>query len=814
VLHDPANGPAWQSLQDLAVRRGDWQAAAFCLEKRAALTDGPRRKAQLYVELAAMRQEKDDAAGARAAYEAAIAADVTNEVAANAMLGHYLDRSRWADAAPLCDVLVNAATRDGDPDRAFGYLRLATRIASELGNGERAVTSAVAALKWREDDAEAIEELVLACHPLRDQVKALARAREPIERIGKRNSSLPPSSMAKLGDLQRAFGDEPAAVQTYLGAIELDEADPIALAGLAEAYAARGRWRDACVCKERLAHAAADPDDRHAKIMLAAEAWMERARDPDMAAQAYEWAHTWRPSDRSVLHALLAVYTERERWSDVARTLRSLADLETDRTDLKAKTVYAMAQVVREKMDDAPHAAILFEEALDLEPSRLEAFERLVRLHTESRDWEALGAAYLRMIERVGAKAKPELLFLLFFQLGLVCRDRLGDAAGALAAFSRARAIKPEDDQSRRIVTELYVVTDQLDKAIQETRASLLVDPLAPAAYHELYALFLRQHAYDKAWCVADALADLGACNAEQAGFLGNYPPSLLANIPGKLRPSAWSTHLSHPRLDATLTSIYARMIPAVLRARIQALAAGDRQALLGMPVDAPRNAVEHAVLAGLHHAAEILGHPVPALSRKAGPVPLAVGHSLTPAMVLSPDAAAAIPPATLAFFIGKRLAEQRPALLARAFFPSATELATILQTAIRLTRGTPSPQAPEAGESDGLAARFDALVLSGLSDDDRAELPKAVAALHSGGATTADPAVWSQSADLTTTRAGLLLAGSVAVAHRAMLLENHYASDLAPRERIKELLMFAVSDTYSELRGALGISVETAMQR
>jgi tetratricopeptide (TPR) repeat protein len=752
-----------------------------------------------------MRDAMGDAAGARAAHEAAIAADATNEVAAHAMLTHYLDRARWADAAPLCDVLVNAATRDSDAEGAFGFLRLATTIAAELGNGERAMNAALGAVRWRPEDPEALEELVMRCHALREQPRSLARARDALQRIAAQNHLLTPAAVAKLGDVQRALGNEPAAVETYLGAIERNEGDPIALAGLAEAFAARGQWRDACACKERLAHATVDPDERQARMLAAASAWLDQARDPDMAARAFEWAHSWRPADRAVLHSLLAVYTQRERWSEVARTLRSLADLETERTDLQAKTVYAMAQVVREKMGDGAQAALLFEEALDLDGSRLEAFERIVRIHTELKDWEALGSAYLRMIERAGGKADPELLFQLFHQLGLVCRDRLGDAEGAIAAFSRARAIKPEDDQGRRILTELYVVTDQLDKAVEETRASLRLDPMAPAAYHELYGLYLRQHAHDKAWCVADALSDLGAVNAEQARFLGDYPPRSLASVPGRLRPAAWSTHLSHPGLDTTLTSVLVRMIPAVVRARLQAGTAGDRQALLGAPIDVPRTAIEHAVVSGLHHASEILGHPVPAVSRKAGPVPLAVGLSLTPAIVLSPDAVAALAPATLAFFLGKRLAEQRPALLARAFFPSATELTTIVQTAIRLTQG-PSQRAGTS-ETEGLAARFDALILSGMSEADPIELRQAVSALLARRAEI-DTAKWSQMADLTTTRAGLLLCGSVAVAHRAMMLEHHYASDLSPKERIKELLVFAVSETYFELRGALGVAI------
>jgi hypothetical protein len=99
------------------------------------------------------------------------------------------------------------------------------------------------------------------------------------------------------------------------------------------------------------------------------------------------------------------------------------------------------------------------------------------------------------------------------------------------------------------------------------------------------------------------------------------------------------------------------------------------------------------------------------------------------------------------------------------------------------------------------------------MGPDGQIKLRRAVAALSAPGATV-DLARWSQLADVTTSRAGFLLAGSVETARKAMLLESQYASDLSPRESVRELLLFAISDEYFDLRGSIGVSVETAMQR
>ena len=107
---------------------------------------------------------------------------------------------------------------------------------------------------------------------------------------------------------------------------------------------------------------------------------------------------------------------------------------------------------------------------------------------------------------------------------------------------------------------------------------------------------------------------------------------------------------------------------------------------------------------------------------------------------------------------------------------------------------------------------RFDASVQSAMSDSAQVEMRKIVSALLASG-TSVDPAKWSQMADLTTTRAGLLLSGSVGVAHKAMLLETHIATDLTPKERVKELLAFAVSETYFQLRSAVGVAIGSPLQ-
>jgi hypothetical protein len=66
----------------------------------------------------------------------------------------------------------------------------------------------------------------------------------------------------------------------------------------------------------------------------------------------------------------------------------------------------------------------------------------------------------------------------------------------------------------------------------------------------------------------------------------------------------------------------------------------------------------------------------------------------------------------------------------------------------------------------------------------------------------------WSQLADLSTSRAGLLLCGDLEAARGALAYEPQAPSDLSPREKMRELLLFFLGDVSANLRRRLGVAL------
>ena len=203
---DPKNPSAWEALTKAARISGDTRKLARALEQRAEHTASPRIRAQVLVELAETKRGLGDEAGTAAAYEMAILADKTNEDAAAFMLDRYVRESKWKAAAPLCELLVNAAVRDRETTQLIGRLRLATRIAASQGDVNRAVSAAISAYDARPDDAGSRGDLLDLCLQLRATPEKFEKALGPVERIAMRVTELPGGELGKLGQVLLLFG--------------------------------------------------------------------------------------------------------------------------------------------------------------------------------------------------------------------------------------------------------------------------------------------------------------------------------------------------------------------------------------------------------------------------------------------------------------------------------------------------------------------------------------------------------------------------------------------------------------------------------
>lgn len=799
VEMDPRSAVAWEQLQKLALRDRDMMYATFCLERRAEATESMRVKAQLLVELAQLRASLGDARGAHATYEYAFESDPTNEIAARAVLEAWVRKEAWSDAQRACDVLVAAATRDRDERAMLKLLRLSTRIALALGGVARAVVAAKAALDMAPEDVGAQDDALHVAHELRGHTEVRDGIQALVVPIVVRAMDLSPDALAKLGDVRLATGDERGGIEMLCLAAARQGDHVPALTSLADVFERRREWGRAANCKHRLARVVAGRRRREALLLEAADLWEKRCHAPARAAAVLQEALANGRADIAVRRRLVSLWEQLQRWDELIAALRALGELESDPAR-RAKHVYAGAAVARDRLRDPQRAATLYEEVLDLDASRLDAFERLVRLWTELHDWQALEVAYRRMLGRLSPGKDRALEHALYHQLGLVYRDRLGDVPRALEAFRQASAAAPADEEDRRILVELLVLTGQPGEAIGDMRAALANDPARASTHRALFELFLREGSQDRAWCAADALVHLQAADDVQRQFVTDFPPVGLTEVPGTLAPHAWGTHLIGPGVDARLSTVFRIFVPAVARSRLAGVNPRGLARFLSGELRADASPVAARFVEVVRNVSEILGmQPPRLLSRPKLGVPMVVAPTAQPTLFVSVPALEGIAPDLLPFLVARRVAELRPELVAHALFPTLSELKALLRGALRVAVATHA-RPPRGAEEAAVAAA--------VLPAEMEELRTAVSAIV-GTQKRADVRRWHQQVALATSRAGLLVTGDLDLACRAVQCEGRTAADLTPAEWRSEMLRFLVSDEHADLRAAIGVNVE-----
>jgi len=68
----------------------------------------------------------------------------------------------------------------------------------------------------------------------------------------------------------------------------------------------------------------------------------------------------------------------------------------------------------------------------------------------------------------------------------------------------------------------------------------------------------------------------------------------------------------------------------------------------------------------------------------------------------------------------------------------------------------------------------------------------------------------WMQATEITALRAGLLLCDDVETAVRmTQQIASESTADLAPRDKVKEIVIYSISESYFRLREQLGIQIK-----
>jgi hypothetical protein len=277
-----------------------------------------------------------------------------------------------------------------------------------------------------------------------------------------------------------------------------------------------------------------------------------------------------------------------------------------------------------------------------------------------------------------------------------------------------------------------------------------------------------------------------------------------MIQVKSRLDNEGWVKSLFHKDENLFIGKIFEMLTPAAIVAKTNQLRAQKQLPTLDrrFKQDPATSTVTFAKTFGW--AAQVLGVPTPELYvRNDVQGALTAVTATPPASIAGQTVLTGFTPQELTFIVGKHLSGYRGEHYIKNLFPTLNELKVILFAGVKIVMNDFSVPGEMAQAVNATAMEL----AKHMQPVHRESLKLVVQKWIEDGA-KADLKRWMQATEITASRAGLLLCADLEIAKKIIGAEPQLPGDLAPAEKMKELLMFSVSEQYFVLRKMLGIAV------
>jgi tetratricopeptide (TPR) repeat protein len=851
---NPKDAAASAALRKAYAHRGDWLSAIGLVERELTHAEGDLAKARLHAELAKIyHSQLVDSDKADAAAKKAIALDSSNADGLMVLGDLAFEGNRLIEATKYYESLVGRTGVLPKDDavrvlvrfiEAFGKTQpkpstpaMSGRDVNEAGGppssrfvsgAPSAPTSqsrisvvpttpaslppppitnprmlaAVEALQaLAPQDVEALARAANALFEFGDPQSAYRMHKELFEKYG---AVLVGSDRAEalyhLGESARRSGDLDVAVAPLREAADIDPSNPRPFRSLAKIYDEKGDFAASiAVRRQRLQLAVSQ--ERFELLLEIGDVMFQRQSDRTGASKAYTQALEERPDDRRLLTKLMQLYSEEKDWAKLVDVVLRLADFVED-TKQRAKYMHTAATIASKHLGKVDQAIGFYGKVLELDPDNTKAVDEALELYRGKGKHDEVERLLKRQIDQARATADRDKLVRVLDQLGELYQKHLSEPELAIDAFEAAQAFDPEDRARAEKLGELYALdpAQYLDKAVKSQTQILRRNPYRVESYKLLRKLFTDAKKADPAWCLCQALSVHRLAEPTEERFYTKHRSENAAPAQAAIDEDGWN-RLMHWDLDPLVTRIFAIIQPTIIRTRTQPIEA--------MGYD-PRYAIDcslhpYPVSQTLYYVGGVLGMPAPLVFQNPNDAgSLGMVHARTPAIVLG-RAAFEGQPATqsLAFVAGRHMAYYRPGFYVRHLVPTGTGLKAWLFAAIKLC----VPQFPVSADLQGQVTEAMAAMAQDFQGAEKDKLASIVSKLlQAGGAL--DLKKWVASIDLTADRVGFLLAHDLQTSTE-VIRATEDSSSVPVKERMKDIVLFSVSEEYFALREQLTISVD-----
>ena len=802
---EPSHLPSIQALKNIAHGKGAHTEYLTWLREEGKYTQDESARMALYTTTGLFLQDKlADLEGAVEEFDKALSLNFEHMPAAKPLADICFRDENWLRAEQLLDIIVERVDPQGEiADACRQYYRLGY-VCEKLGKDAKALKHYQRAYEIDATYLPALEGLgaALSKSGRWDDGAKIYQAILVHHRDGLTDAEVV-DYYQQLADLNHKLGQSDRAVKNLEKALELDHNHAPSLRLLANVYLAESRFEDAYEILLKLMPLLFG-DERSNVLIEIGRLAMGELEDPYRAIDAYEDANRQRPQDKDILESMLALYRQTRQGARAVEVLEELVRIEPDEK-ARVRLNQMLGEVYRDEIKNEQRAVQYFNAALDLDPNFVKAFESIESLLSSSQNWQSLEENYIAMLKRI-SDTRAGIKEVLWKNLGDLYRFRLRSLEGATQAYQVIVKMQSNNAEAVEVLADLLARDPQ---AIDESAAMWLrLIQLNPdkivRVLHELVRIALAKKSLDRAYVYAHTLKILGDAQPSELELLSLQQKQLPPQAKRAMTDKLWDAFLVHPSARAAVASVSAtlwRSAASVLALQPKDFGLdkrkGDWERVdLGAPV-------QPYFVNQLKHVSGVLATGPFELYQKNNSA-----EPLTPLCLEQPTLALGRASPLLGetqgrrlwFTIGSQLTALRPAFrLPRSM--GAQRFNTLIDVAVRFV----DPRYPARGDPAEID-RFEKALAKVGQPLQNALRPAVLELLATKQAVSTK--AFLEGMEHTAIRAGYLLTGDLELVIGQLKQPDPTAIPLAHGAKVKELLLFAVSEENFELRQRLGTAL------
>ncbi|MHB8874318.1 MAG: tetratricopeptide repeat protein, partial [Myxococcaceae bacterium] len=834
---DPGYLPCIRALKGIHEIEKDWGSYEKALVAEAQQTEDPEAKSRALLEVARYHAEKkEDRDGAAHWYEEALRLVPDSLDAARPLADIYIAREDWAGGERMLDIvavkMAEKAVAEQDAQLAKELCRQLYRlgyVAEKLGNKEKALGSYEKAYQLDATYLPALEglgNLLVQAKRYDEALKVystiLIHHREDLTDLEV------VEIYSQLGDIHGLLKQADRAQNHYEKALAIDPGHDPSLRALVRLADEAGRFDQAAEYRQKLI-GLLDGEPKYQVCLELGKIAREKLSDAYMAIDAYLGAHKINPEALEVMDALYVLYHDTRQGQKAAEILeKMLGQPELKGEPQKAKRVYfALAEIYRDELKEVDRAVAAFNAALDLDYRFIEAFTAIEALLGREKQWKPLEENYARMIQRLPQTEDTHSARMMMWRaLGDLYLKVLKQPEGAVMAYQVVAAGLPDDAPVQEAYAELAAQQPgHEDKAVAAYRRALPATNNPGKVASALAELAARRKDYDSAYLAAQVVTSfIGEAGAGEREIISKLAPYAKKKEVAQrvLTDRLWQTHLFHPKVRGPISEIMAILYEQagqLYRTELAQHGINPKRHLIDVGT-AQEYQIHHfryvAKLLGMEQVALFSPFLVATRERMAkrtgepAPEPnvaVEICHTHPVCLKVGGKFFSETGQKEVYYLLGRTMALLRPELALSQRLP-ADRLEAVFQAAISLSvskfRFTADAKAID-GERRALERTLPEQVRGALSR---------VTKEYVRGATSNDLRNYLEGAELSAVRTGLFVAGEMEPVKKMVLSESGSAYRVRAPSKLRDLMVFALSDDLHALRVAVGTHVEVQLRK